>query len=258
MPGGKVSPKLGGIGFVSRYPIYKIIWEMSRQRKSGVRLLNREMMKKHTGTLRGAFRSYQIKGNRPVTATSRKKIRDLIEARAEKVLNAPANEKWRKKLFQALRCEYRDKSDWKCTDDGKRISTRDKMFRVEISLLLSSAHRQGCSPTANLEDLNMALNNLLPFSRPEEESLKLLSDLSSQIRISSSRWRDPALVDLINAIGPVWKEVTGRTLKYISANASGSNQHNRFAIWLGDTFSNLNLPPPPPKRVLDIVKSLEI
>ena len=89
------------------------------------------------------------------------------------------------------------------------------------------------------------------------EALKLLADLPIHLIVNSGKWADPALVDLIKAVGPVWREVTRRSLKHTSFNKE-EDKHSHFAIWLGATLGKLGLPSPPQKRVTEIVKSLKI
>lgn len=256
MPRGKISPRMGGVGWVSHYPMSTIAWEMLRRRKKGCVPLGPDVIKKHSGTLRAAFREYQIKRKGAVTATSRKRVRHLISSRASKVLEVPESENWRTKLLEALSCRL-EKHSWGHAADGQYKPIRDKQFRIELHLLLG-AHREDAPPTAQLKDLERALDCSIPFTPSEVESLKLFADLPNHLSVNSGKWRDPALVTLVLAIGPVWQEVTGRSLKHTSVDAIASGKHSHFAKWLGATFSKLGLPPPPQKRVTDIVKSLEI
>lgn len=214
-------------------------------------------MKRHSGTLRAAFRRYQITRKGAVTATSRRRVRHLITKRAAKVLQAPKSETWRENLLCALQCKL-DKSLWRRTDDGNRIPTRDLPFRVEIHHLLLGAYRKNAPPATQLQDLERTLDCTIPFTRSDVEALNLLSDLPNHLSVVSGKWRDPALVELVQAVGPLWREVTGRSLKHTSVDAVASDKHSRFAKWLGATFEKLGLPAPPQKRVTDIVKALEI
>ena len=262
MPRGKISPRLGGVGFVNRTPLSATVWEMRRLAKRGVDPLGREVMKRNSGTLRAAFRKYQIVRKGAVTATSRVRVRNLITERAGKVLQAPESKSrksktWRNNLLSALKCTL-DKPSWRRADNGSRIPTRDTQLRVGIHHLLLGAHRRNAPPTAQLQDLERALDCAIPFTPSEVEALKLLSDLPNHLRVISGKWRDPALVDLVQAVGPVWREVTGRSLKHTSVDAAASDKHSLFAKWLGATFEELGLPAPPQKRVTDIVKSLKI
>lgn len=104
MPSGKIRPKLGGSGWVSRIPMSSFIWEMRCHTKKGIAPLGREVMQRHSGTLRAAFRQYQIKRKGAVTPTSRRRVRDLIVKRAGKVLKDPESETWRENLLVALKC----------------------------------------------------------------------------------------------------------------------------------------------------------
>ena len=86
----------------------------------------------------------------------------------------------------------------------------------------------------------------------------VLADLPNHLIVNSGKWRDPALVNLVQAVGPVWREVTGRSLKHTSVDAIASDKHSHFAKWLGTIFKKLGLPAPPQKRVTEIVKSLKM
>ena len=269
MPRGKISPRLGGVGFVNRTPLSATVWEMRRLAKRGVAPLGPEVMKRNSGTLRAAFRKYQIVRKGAVTATSRVRVRNLITKRAGKVLQAPESKTrksktWRNNLLSALKCTL-DKPSWRraadgsrIADDGSRIPTRDTQLRIEIHHLLLGAHRRNAPPTAQLQDLERALDCTIPFTPSEVEALKLLSDLPNHLRVIPGKWRDPALVDLVQAVGPVWREVTGRSLKHTSVDAAASDKHSLFAKWLGARFKELGLPAPPQKRVTEIVKFLKI
>ena len=90
------------------------------------------------------------------------------------------------------------------------------------------------------------------------EALKLLSDLRKLLSVVSGKWLDPALVELIQAVGPIWKQVTGRSLKHTSVDAKAIDKHSLFAEWLGAAFKELGFPAPSPKGVTDIVKTLKI
>ncbi|MBT3658739.1 MAG: hypothetical protein HN540_03055 [Rhodospirillaceae bacterium] len=257
MPTGKIQPKLGGVGWISRFPMSSIIWDMRRNKKKGAVPFRRDAMRKHSGTLRAAFREYQIKRKGAVTATARRRVRDLIAKRAGKVLKDPESETWRENLSDALKCTL-GKPEWRRTANGTRIPTRDNQFRVEIHDLLLGAHRRNAPPTAQLHNLEQKLDCTGAFTPSDVEALNLLSELPNHLRISSGKWGDPALVDLVQAVGPVWRGVTGRSLKHTSVDAVASAQHSRFAKWLGTTFEKLGLSPPPQKRVTDIVRSLKI
>ena len=255
MPRGKISPRLGGVGWVSRTPLSGTVWEMRRLAKKGVDPLGRDVMKRHSGTLRAAFRNYQIKHKGAVTATSRGRVRNLITKRAGKVLQTPESETWRENLLVALKCTL-GKPSWRRTDDGSRIPTRDTQFGVEIDHLLLGAYRKNAPPTARLQDLERTLDGIISFTPSEVEALKLLADLPNHLIVNSGKWRDPALVNLVQSVGPVWREVTERSLKHTSVNAEG-DKDSHFAKWLGDTLKKLGLPAPPQKRVTEIVKSLK-
>jgi hypothetical protein len=121
MPRGKIDPRLGGVGWVNRTPLSGIVWEMRRLAKRGIAPLGHEIMKKHSGTLRAAFRQYQIKHKGAVTATSRRRVRNLIAARADKVLQAPDSKNWRKSFLGALKCTL-DKPFWRRSADGTVIT----------------------------------------------------------------------------------------------------------------------------------------
>ena len=257
MPRGKIGPRLGGVAWVNRAPLAGVIWEMRRLAKRGVAPLDREVMKRHSGTLRAAFRQYQIKRKGAVTATSRIRVRNLITKRAGKVLRAPESITWRNNLLDALGCML-DKPSWRRSADGSRHPAWDKQFRVEIHHFLLGAYRRNSPPTAHLYDLQPALDCTRPFTPSEVEALKLLSNLPNHLNVTSGKWRDPALVDLVQALGPIWREVTGRSLKYTSVDAVADDKHNLFAEWLGATFEKLGLPAPPQTRVTDIVKALKI
>ncbi len=257
MPRGKISPRLGGVGWVNRTPLSATVWEMRGLAKRGVAPLGREAMKRNSGTLRAAFRQYQIKRKGAVTATSRGRVRNLITKRAGKVLQTPESETWRENLLDALKCTM-GKTSWRRTNDGSRIPTRDTQFGVEIDHLLLGAYRKDAPPTARLQDLKRALDGIISFTPSEVEALKLLADLPNHLIVNSGKWRDPALVDLVQVVGPVWQEVTGRSLKHTSVDAAASDKHSLFAIWLGATFKKLGLPAPPQKRVTEIVKSLKM
>lgn len=256
MPRGKISPRLGGVGWVSRTPLSGTVWEMRRLAKMGVAPLGRDVMKRHSGTLRAAFRKYQITRKGAVTATSRRRVRDLIAKRAGKVLLTPKSEAWSIKLLDALYCRL-DKPSWERTADGQNIPTRDGQFRIELHHLLRGAYRKNDPPTARLRDLERALDCIISFTPSEVEALKLLADLPNHLIVNSAKWRDPALVNLVQSLRPVWREVTERSLKHTSVNAEG-DKDSHFAKWLGDTLKKLGLPAPPQKRVTEIVKSLKI
>ncbi len=256
MPRGKISPRLGGVGWVSRTSLSATVWEMRRLAKIGVAPLGREVMKRHSGTLRAAFRKYQITRKGAVTATSRRRVRDLIAKRAGKMLLTPKSETWRENLLDALKCTT-GKSSWRRTADGSRIPARDMQLRVEIHHLLLGAYRRNAPPTALLQDLERALDCTIPLTLSEVEALRLLADLPNHLIVNSGKWGDPALVNLIKAVGPVWREVTGRSLKHTSFNKQ-EDKHSRFAIWLGATLEKLDLPPPSQTHVTKIVKSLKI
>ena len=255
MPRGKISPRLGGVGWVNRATLTIDAFEMRHLAKRGVPPLERKVMEKHSSTLCNAFRDYQIKRKGAVTATDRVRVRNLITKRAGKVLQAPESETWRENLLVALKCTL-GKCSWLRTADGL-LPTRDMQFGVEIDHLLLGAYRKNAPPTAQLQDLERALDCTIPFTPSEVEALKLLADLPNHLIVNSGKWRDPALVNLVQAVGPVWREVTGRSLKHTSVNAEG-DKDSRFAIWLGDTFKKLGLPSPPQKRVTEIVKFLKI
>ena len=232
-------------------------FEMRHLAKRGVAPLGREAMKRHSDTLKAAFRKYQIKRKGAVTATSRLRVRNLITKRAGKVLQAHESETWRENLLVALKCTL-GKPSWRRTADGSRIPTRDTLFRVEIHRLLLGAYRKNAPPTAQLQDLERTLDCTIQFTPSEVEALKLLSDLPNHLRVISGKWPDPALVDLVRVVGPVWWEVTGRSLKHTSVDAAAIDKHSLFAKWLGATFEKIGLPPPPETRVTEIVKSLKI
>ncbi len=257
MPRGKISPRLGGVGWVNRAILTVDAFEMRHLAKRGVPPLERTVMEKHSSTLRNAFRRYQIKRKGAVTATSRGRVRNLITKRAGKVLQTPESETWRENLLDALKCTL-DKPSWWCTADGSRIPVQDSQFRVEIDHLLLAAYRKNAPPTARLQDLKRALDGIISFTPSEVEALKLLADLPNHLIVNSGKWRDPALVDLVQVVGPVWREVTGRSLQHTSVDAAASDKHSLFAKWLGATFKKLGLPAPPQKRVTEIVKSLKI
>jgi len=229
---------------------------MHRLAKMGVAPRGRDVMKRHSGTLRAAFRKYQITRKGAVTATSRRRVSNLITKRAGKVLQDPESETWRENLLDALKCTL-DKPSWWCTADGSRIPVQDSQFRVEIDHLLLGAFRKNAPPTARLQDLKRALDGIISFTPSEVEALKLLADLPNHLIVNSGKWRDPALVNLVQSVGPVWREVTERSLKHTSVNAEG-DKYSHFAKWLGDTLKKLGLPAPPQKRVTEIVKSLKI
>ena len=241
---------------MSRTPLSGTVWEMRLLvKKNGFAPLGRDVMKRHSGTVRAAFREYQIKRKGAVTATDRVRVRNLITKRAGKVLQTPESETWRENLLVALKCTL-GKSSWRRTADGL-LPTRDMQFGVEIHHLFLGAYRKNDPPTAQLQDLERTLDCTISFTPSEVEALKLLSDLPNHLSVISGKWRDPALVNLVQAVGPVWREVTGRSLKHTSVNAEG-DKDSRFAIWLGDTFKKLGLPSPPQKRVTEIVKFLKI
>ena len=175
MPRGKISPRLGGVGWVSQTPPLGIVWEMRRLAKMGVAPLGRDVMKRHSGTLRAAFRKYQITRKGAVTATSRRRVRDLIAKRAGKVLLTPKSETWSIKLLDALYCRL-DKPSWERSDYGQNIPTRDKQFRIELHHLLRGAYRKNDPPTARLQDLERALDGIISFTPSEVEALKLLAE----------------------------------------------------------------------------------
>ncbi len=256
MPRGKISPGLGGVGWVNRAILTVDAFEMRHLAKRGVPPLERTVMEKHSSTLRNAFRRYQIKRKGAVTATSRKRVSNLIAKRAGKVLLTPKSESWSIKLLDALYCRL-DKPSWERTADGQNIPTRDGQFRIELHHLLRDAYRKNDPPTARLRDLERALDCIISFTPSEVEALKLLADLPNHLIVNSGKWPDPALVNLVQAVGPVWREVTERSLKHTSVNAEG-DKNSRFAIWLGATFKMLGLPAPPQKRVTEIVKSLKM
>ena len=262
MPRGKIGPRLGGVAWVNRAPLAGVIWEMRRLAKRGVAPLDREVMKRHSGTLRAAFRQYQIKRKGAVTATSRVRVSNLITKRAGKVLQAPEgnlrkSKTWRRSLQEALKCML-DKPSWRRTEDGSRIPAYDWQLRTEIHHLLLGAYRRNAPPTADLYDLQRALDSTDPFNPSEVETLKMLSNLRIHLSVVCGKWRDPSLVELVQAVGPIWREVTARSLKHTSVDADAIEKHSRFAIWLGATFEKLGLPPPPQKRVTEIVKTLKI
>lgn len=242
--------------------VWQMLWEMRGLAKRGVAPPGREVMKRHSGTLRAAFGKYLIKRKGAVTATSRVRVRNLITKRADKVLQAPESKTqksktWRTNLLCALKCTL-DKRSWRRTADGSRIPAWDLQLRVEIHHLLLGAYRRNTPPTAQLQDLERALDCTIPFTPSEVEALKLLSDLPNHLSVISGKWRDPALVDLVRVVGPVWREVTGRSLKHTSVDAAARAKRSHFAMWLGASFERLGLPAPPQQRVTDIVKSLKI
>ena len=256
MPKGKIRPRLGGVGWVARATLTIDAFEMRSLAKKGVAPLGPKVMEKHSSTLRAAFRQYQIKRKGAVTKTSRDRVRGLIAKRAGKVLQAPESETWRENLLVALKCTL-GKFLWRRTADGSRIPTRDNQLRIEIHQLLLGAFRKNAPLTAQLQDLERALDCTISFTPSEVEALKLLADLPNHLIVNSGKWSDPALVDLIKGVGPVWQEVTGRSLKHTSFNKE-EDKHSRFAIWLGATLRNLGLPAPKQTHVTKIVKSLKI
>ena len=187
MPRGKISPRLGGVGWVNRATLTIDAFEMRHLAKRGVAPLERKDMEKHSSTLRNAFREYQIKRKGAVTATDRVRVRNLITKRAGKVLQAPESETWRENLLDALKCTM-DKSSWRRTADGSRIPTRDMQLRIEIHHLLLGAYRRNAPPTALLQDLDRALDGTIPFTPSEVEALMLLSDLPNYLSVISGKW----------------------------------------------------------------------
>jgi hypothetical protein len=256
MPRGKAPAKLGGVGWVNRATLNIDASEMLHITKKGVAPPGGDVLEAHSITLIDAFRDYQIKRKGAITATSRRRVMNLIAKRADEVLQAPESETWRENLSDALECTL-DKKLWKLTEDGSRIPTRDNQFRVEIDHLLLGAYRKNTPPAAQLKDLKRALNGINPFNPSEKGSLKLLSELPIHLIVNSGKWGDPALVDLIKRVGPVWRDVTGRSLKHTSKNKA-DDKHSLFGIWLSDTLKALDLPSPPHTHVTKIVKFLDI
>ena len=157
MPRGKISAR-GGVGWASRIPLSSAIWDMRRLAKRGVTPLGREVMKRHSGTIRAAFRMDNVERKGAVTATSRRRVRHLITTRAGKVLQSSESETWRENLFYALKCTL-DKPLWKCTSDGSRVPVTDLQFRIELNNLLFGAYIKNAPPTAQLHDLERTLDH---------------------------------------------------------------------------------------------------
>jgi hypothetical protein len=70
------------------------------------------------------------------------------------------------------------------------------------------------------------------------------------------RWPDPALANLVAALEPSWRRVTGRTAGLTSVD-SGIAKECPFAEWLGDMIEEVGGNRPPVSRVADVVRSLE-
>jgi hypothetical protein len=71
------------------------------------------------------------------------------------------------------------------------------------------------------------------------------------------RWPDPALANLVAAVAPVWKRVTGRSARPVSKDKEGDVKVHLFAQWLGGLIGKLGVTPPPPGRVADIARVVE-
>lgn len=256
MPGGKIPSELGGIGFVSRKPLSPFVWKMRRLAKRGFSPPNRTRLNQLSGELRAAFREYQIRRNGAVTATARKKVVKGIESKAQKVLRDPNRLAWRLELARSLSCTL-DRQFWTQAPGRTRRVKIDRQLRIKLSYSLLKAVRTCSTEHSELHLLENELEGGRALTDAALNSISILTDIGEKVRLTRSPWPDPELFRLIQAIAPIWTEITGRSLKLVSVDAECSRKRSPFATAVRASFRYIGLQPPPLGRINDIVRVLE-
>ncbi len=231
MPAGKAAVS-GGVAFVGKLPVAINIRSMRCYAKRGNPPLTVAVLKECRGEVRAAFKIYRIACKTPnVTATERRKALGKIRTAAQRFAESPSS-LWANRLWEAL-----DSKDLEARKAAYGVLNMKGFNPILLKRVLTDVFLKRHAPPADCklaarELANLDINSLCP---------------------TGGRWPDPGLADLVIALVPVWKRVTGRTAGLTSIDAAGEKQC-LFNEWLTAMHSLLELPPPLTQRVVDIVR----
>jgi len=231
MPAGKAAVA-GGTLLILPLPYGVNIRSMRRHSKPNAQTLSVSELKNYRKALRFAFKIYRIDCARPApTGTERQKTLGAIKSAARRFADS-GKPLWADRLLTAL-----DTPDL----DARRLAYRALQAKgyppIEVKRMLVDVYARHASPDACL----------LPA--------RALADIEiAELSPTGGRFPDPGLAKLVTALIPVWERVTGRTAGLTSVDEVGDQKTSRFAAWLCEQCSLLEIELPPVGRVVDIVR----
>ena len=235
MPAGKLGSS-GSYAFVRRPPYSVNIRSLRCLAKPTTPQLTVTELREIRQRLRRSIQAYRISAieNAQTTATERRKALGKIRQLSEAFLKTGQ----RKRAGEML--------DLLNTVD---VDTRKILMR---QVQLSGSNWRHITKTLPLV---VAVSSLSPDAC--FPGVTALAEMDVGFLVPrSGRWPDPALANLVAAVEPIWRRVTGRTPARVSTNREGDEQTCPFARWLGQMIERVGGIPPAEGRVVKIVRSL--
>jgi hypothetical protein len=246
MAGGKVHVR-GGVAWVWWLHQGIGIRSMRKKARPGTSPPSLQEIRADRTAMREAFRHYAVIHKGAVTATERRKAIQAISVAARRLQTDPTSEIWMERLYDALECQI----GWSMSEHGRHPIT-DLGLRVAID------HKMLAAGVTRLIPQIKKLDDHVCMGAEDLAAVKVLADINEWHQVEATSWRDPALVELIRVVGPIWSRVAGYSAGPSPVAGAKYEQQHRFAEWLDKAFYLIGLPQVPEGRVSDIVRHLEI
>lgn len=256
MPSGKLGPS-GGYAWVKALPYSVSIRSLRLWARGSAPSLDVAELRQLRQLLRMHVRVYRIAVQTPLcTATERRKSLGKIKTAATR-LNTNISRQWAERFLRSLddvdantrAVIYRHLASmgirWTAILGMKR-QLRDLYF---LSIYPDEAFpAPGRLSRAQLDRVARFVTECMP-------TVRALAGIDSRVLVPrQGKWPDPAQANLVAALEPIWCRVTGWSAGLTSVDKVGEKKRCRFAEWLKDTLTAIDLPAPSLSRVADVVR----
>jgi hypothetical protein len=225
--------------------------------RSSARSLDVPELRQLRKLLRMHIMAYRIAVQTPLcTATERRKSLGKIKTAAMRLIENPSRQ-WAERFLRSL--------------DDVDANTRAVVYRHLWSMGIRWTAIPGIKrQLGDLYYLSVYHDEAYPapgrLSRAQHDrvarfeieclpTVRALASIDSRVLVSrQGKWRDPAQANLVAALEPVWCRVTGRSAGLTSIDKVGAQKRCRFAEWLKEILTAIDLPAPSLSRVADVVR----